>query len=84
MLELRAILFCAKLGPRYISACRMWALFGKGATRLNYHIWRNISCVKPDGKKYEPIPHVFVMPFGKYVGPRVDFGGHEEFDKMIK
>ena len=64
--------------------CRMWALFGKGATRLNYHIWRNISCVKPDGKKYEPIPHVFVMPFGKYVGPRVDFGGHEEFDKMIK
>ena len=58
----------------------MWALFGKGATRLNYNIWRNISCIKPFGKKYEPIPAVNVKLDGEYVGPRVDFGGHHVFD----
>ena len=66
--------------------CRMWALFGKGASRLNYHIWRNISCIKPFGQKYDPIdlPPVNVKLDGEYSGPRVDFGGHHVFDFLYR
>ena len=25
-----------------------------------------------------------MMPHGKYYGPKMDFGGHEQFDAMMK
>ena len=68
----------------------MWALFEKEARQHDYHVWKNISCTRPDGKQYEPIPMINVGARGQYNyewvsngGKLFDLGGHEEFDRMM-
>lgn len=65
-------------------ACRMWNLFGAYIERFNYTVWGGYNC-----SGVPPIKNVNVGARGEYDNlwvksgqPLLDFGGHDEFDKI--